>query len=51
MPATINLDLFRVCVPPCGRSSESHCLLEVNGDVATCIRCGCYVPSITARSS
>jgi hypothetical protein len=40
------LDLFRVQVLPCGRSSAAYCELEKLS--LLCLRCGCFVPALNA---
>ena len=48
----IQLDFFRLLIPPCGRSSEPFCVVEQNsrGDYR-CLRCDCVAPSVTVPSS
>jgi hypothetical protein len=49
---SIQRDFFRLLIPPCGRSSESFCVVEQNfrGDYR-CLRCDCVAPSVTVPSS
>jgi hypothetical protein len=44
-------DLFKTVIPPCGRSSSPYCVVEQDGNVLLCDRCGCLVPTLTERSS
>jgi hypothetical protein len=47
------LDLFRIQVPPCGRSSAPFCEREhtpATGPL-TCLYCGCIAPGVTMPSS
>src|SRR5262249_52971662 len=48
--APLQLDLFRVQVAPCGRSSAPTCELEHKPPAGcwTCLRCGCSAP-VTAK--
>ena len=48
----IQLDFFRLLIPPCGRSFEPFCVVEQNsrGDYR-CLRCDCVAPSVTVPSS
>ena len=42
------LDLFRLHIPPCGRSSAAHCEVEFSVAYGSyyCIRCGCTAPTV-----
>jgi hypothetical protein len=44
--AHLQLDLFKVQIAPCGRSSAPTCWLEHNPPAGcwTCSRCGCIAP-------
>jgi hypothetical protein len=44
--AHLQLDLFKVQIAPCGRSSAPTCWLEHNPAAGcwTCLRCGCIAP-------
>jgi hypothetical protein len=49
----VQLDFFRVQVPPCGRSSAAFCTLTRLTSAAAlyCDDCRCYAPGVTASSS
>jgi hypothetical protein len=49
--AHLQLDLFKVQVAPCGRSSAPTCELERNPPAGwTCLRCGCIAPRNEIRT-
>jgi hypothetical protein len=46
------LDLFRIVLPPCGRSSEPYCTVEPSSrGLLRCPRCGCVAPAVTVASN
>jgi hypothetical protein len=49
----VQLDFFRVQVPPCGRSSAAFCTLTRLSSTAVlyCDDCRCYAPDAAASSS
>jgi hypothetical protein len=47
----VQLDLFRVVLPPCGRSSEPFCTIEPSSRGDRCPRCGCVAPAVTVASN
>jgi hypothetical protein len=49
----MQLDAFRMLIPPCGRSSAAYCEIEMRSsatNVWTCPRCLCVVPIVTRSS-
>ena len=47
----IQLDLFRVMLSPCGRSSSPLCVVETSSAGLRCPRCGCVAPAVTVASN
>jgi hypothetical protein len=47
------IGFLRVLLPPCGRSSQSFCVVERSSrdSLYHCLRCDCVAPSVTVPSS
>jgi hypothetical protein len=49
----VQLDLFRMVLPPCGRSSSPLCMAETSSAGLHCPQCGCVAPppAVTVASN